>query len=129
MNQKVYIVIDYDDNDRVLLINVDKNMCLKVIKNIIEIDIELGEIDCDIDTIMEDGSWTDYGLAMFEYDFDKGRDYKNDLSADEAGNLLISGFLRIEIQRLKSEVAALNKMNSHLKDDSKLLRKIKGMIQ
>lgn len=26
MNQKVYIVIDYDDNDRVLLINVDKNM-------------------------------------------------------------------------------------------------------
>ncbi|EIW4271023.1 hypothetical protein MDN67_002415 [Listeria monocytogenes] len=92
MNQKVYIVIDYDDNDndRVLLINVDKNMCLKVIKNIIEIDIELGEIDCDIDTILHERGEEIYDLprgtrviphslstAMMER---AGRDYAKNIS-------------------------------------------------
>jgi hypothetical protein len=130
VNEKIYFVVDYDDKDRVLIVSIDECACLKAIKTNIEIEIELGEIDGDINEIMKGRLWTDYGYAMFDYDFNEGtNDNKGGISATETGELLLSTFLRAENKRLKDNIVALDAMNRHLKDDSKLLRKIKDMIK
>ncbi|HHP9080895.1 TPA: hypothetical protein ACSJUE_002292 [Listeria monocytogenes] len=61
-----YILVDYDDNDRVLIISDDKKDCLNMIKLILGDDIAIGAYDCDLEEVMETRCWDDYGFKIFE---------------------------------------------------------------
>lgn len=69
-NVKQYVLIDYDDNNRVLMINSDKNKCLKSIEMILGNDFAIGVYeDCEqsIEEIMENEAWTEFGFDILEY--------------------------------------------------------------
>ncbi|MBC1746891.1 hypothetical protein [Listeria seeligeri] len=69
-NVKQYVLIDYDDNNRVIIIDSDKNKCLRAIEMILGNDIAIGAYeDCEqsIEEIMEDAAWVDFGFDILEY--------------------------------------------------------------
>ncbi|MBM5596664.1 hypothetical protein [Listeria seeligeri] len=61
-----YILVDYDDNDRVLIISDDKKDCLNMIEFVLGEDIAIGAYDCDLEEVMEARCWDDYGFKIFE---------------------------------------------------------------
>lgn len=67
---KQYVVVDYDDNNSVVIIDSDRNKCLKAIELILGNDIAIGvyeDEDLDVEEIMKDEAWDDFGFAIFEY--------------------------------------------------------------
>ncbi|EHC6194458.1 hypothetical protein JR583_002916 [Listeria monocytogenes] len=67
---KQYVVVDYDDSNRVVIIDSDRNKCLSAIEMILGNDIAIGayeDQDLDLEEIMEDEAWDDFGFAIFEY--------------------------------------------------------------
>lgn len=67
---KQYVVVDYDDNNSVVIIDSDRNKCLKAIELILGNDIAIGaydDEDLDLEEIMKDESWDDFGFDIFEY--------------------------------------------------------------
>ncbi|MBC1954580.1 hypothetical protein IA823_12840 [Listeria welshimeri] len=67
---KQYVLVDYDDNNRVVIIDSDRNKCLSAIEMILGNDIAIGayeDEDLDLEEIMEDESWDDFGFAIFEH--------------------------------------------------------------
>ncbi|EPE6998173.1 hypothetical protein ACXKMY_002872 [Listeria monocytogenes] len=67
---KQYVVVDYDDNNSVVIIDSDRNKCLKAIEMILGNDIAIGvyeDEDLDVEEIMKDEAWDDFGFAIFEY--------------------------------------------------------------
>lgn len=67
---KQYVVVDYDDNNSVVIIDSDRNKCLKAIELILGNDIAIGaydDEDLDLEEIMKDEAWDDFGFAIFEY--------------------------------------------------------------
>lgn len=69
-NLKKYVVVDYDENNRVVIIDSDRNKCLSAIEMILGNDIAIGvyeDQDLDLEEIMEDEAWDDFGFAIFEY--------------------------------------------------------------
>lgn len=67
---KQYVVVDYDDNSSVVIIDSDRNKCLKAIEMILGNDIAIGvyeDEDLDVEEIMKEEAWDDFGFAIFEY--------------------------------------------------------------
>lgn len=67
---KQYVLVDYDDNNRVVIIDSDRNKCLSAIEMILGNDIAIGayeDEDLDLEEIMEDEAWDDFGFAIFEH--------------------------------------------------------------
>ncbi|MBC1321081.1 hypothetical protein HBP58_12065 [Listeria welshimeri] len=67
---KQYVVVDYDDNNRVVIIDSDRNKCLSAIEMILGNDIAIGaydDEDLDLEEIMKDEAWDDFGFDIFEY--------------------------------------------------------------
>ncbi|EAD5509218.1 hypothetical protein [Listeria monocytogenes] len=68
MTEKIqYILVDYDENDNVLIISDDKKDCLNIIKTVLGDDIAIGVYDVDLEEVMENAYWDDYGFKIFEY--------------------------------------------------------------
>ncbi|MBC1917072.1 hypothetical protein [Listeria seeligeri] len=69
-NLKQYVLVDYDDNNNVIMIDSDRNKCINAIEIRLGNDIAIGAYDdqeLDLDEIMEDEAWDDFGFAIFEY--------------------------------------------------------------
>lgn len=67
---KQYVVVDYDDNNRVVIIDSDRNKCLSAIEMILGDDISIGvyeDQDLDLEEIMKEEAWDDFGFAIFEH--------------------------------------------------------------
>ncbi|EAC9724805.1 hypothetical protein J0953_002604 [Listeria monocytogenes] len=68
---KQYVVVDYDDNNRVVIIDSDRSKCLSAIEMILGNDIAIGvyeDPDLDLEEIMKDEAWDNFGFAIFEHE-------------------------------------------------------------
>lgn len=68
---KQYVVVDYDDNNRVVIIDSDRSKCLSAIEIILGNDIAIGvyeDPDLDLEEIMKDEAWDNFGFAIFEHE-------------------------------------------------------------
>lgn len=61
---KQYVVVDYDDNNRVVIIDSDRSKCLSAIEMILGND----NPDLDLEEIMKDEAWDNFGFAIFEHE-------------------------------------------------------------
>ncbi|HHT6278112.1 TPA: hypothetical protein ACSZFQ_14895 [Listeria monocytogenes] len=61
---KQYVVVDYDDNNRVVIIDSDRSKCLSAIEMILGND----NPDLDLEEIMKDEAWDKFGFAIFEHE-------------------------------------------------------------